>query len=162
MASVVPRPAGRWEVRESVLTPAGPRSRTLVGFRVLSSAVLDQATARATRPFDRDGVITAARRVGAPVEEPAADALARHLISDMARGGEPSPGLRRLLSDQLARVGPGPQLDTHDSMSEWVGASLTRRGEALRDLLGLADRLPQPRRSRSRFPGLRAVSPPSG
>jgi hypothetical protein len=100
--------------------------------------------------------------VGAPVEEPVADTLARHLISEMATGGEPSPGLRRLLTDQLGRVRPAPRLDTHDSMAEWVGASMARRGEALRDLLGLADRLPPPRRSRLLFPGLGSVGPSGG
>ena len=153
---MVRRPAGRWEVRESVLTQAGPRSRSLVGFRVLTSDALDRAEARATQPFDRDGVLAAAYRVGAPVEEPRADAAARALVSEAAAGRLPSPGLRQLLADQLCDAGEALQLQTGDSITDWIGASPARRGEALRDLLGLGDRLPSPDRTRLAFPRLRS------
>jgi hypothetical protein len=124
---------------------------------VLTSAALDQAAARARRPFDRDSVIAAARRVGAPVEVAEADDSARALVVEMAAGRLPSPGLRGLLTTQLGRLSPAPQLQTYDSIAEWIGASPKRRGEVLRDLLDLGDRLPAPRRGRLVFPGLRAV-----
>ena len=68
MAYVVARRNGRFEVRESIHTPEGPRARTLAGFRVLDDEILERASGRATRPFDRRAVIASARRVGAPVE----------------------------------------------------------------------------------------------
>lgn len=67
MAYVVPRHNGRFEVRESVHTPRGPRARTLAGFRVLTDEVLAAARRRATRMFDLDVVLDSAKRAGAPV-----------------------------------------------------------------------------------------------
>jgi hypothetical protein len=68
MAYVVARRNGRFEVRESVHTPQGPRARTLAGFRILDDGVIVRASGRATRPFDRQAVIASARRIGAPVK----------------------------------------------------------------------------------------------
>lgn len=67
MAYVVARRNGRFEVRESLHTSQGPRARTLAGFRVLDEEVIERASGRATRPFDRQAVIDSARRIGAPV-----------------------------------------------------------------------------------------------
>jgi hypothetical protein len=64
MAYVVARPKGRFEIRESVHTPKGPRARTLANFEQL----LDTARLRASRPFDPDAVLASAekaRRVAA-------------------------------------------------------------------------------------------------
>lgn len=74
MAYVVARRNGRFEVRESIHTPDGPRARTLAGFRVLDDEVLVRASGRATRPFDRKAVIASARRIGAPVKRGSARA----------------------------------------------------------------------------------------
>jgi hypothetical protein len=65
MAYVVARPKGRFEIRESVHTPKGPRARSLANFRELSDDVLARARQRATRPFDADAVRAAAARVAA-------------------------------------------------------------------------------------------------
>ncbi|HTC59797.1 MAG TPA: hypothetical protein VK691_06705 [Solirubrobacteraceae bacterium] len=67
MAYVVGRRGGRFEVRESFHTSAGPRSRTLAGFDVLSDDILAAAARRAQRPFDTEAVIRSARRAGARV-----------------------------------------------------------------------------------------------
>jgi hypothetical protein len=67
MAFVVARPNGRFEVRESLHTPAGPRARSLAGFDVLTDEVLAKAARRAERPFDREAVLASAQRAGAPV-----------------------------------------------------------------------------------------------
>jgi hypothetical protein len=67
MAYVVARPKGRFEVRESLHTPKGPRARSLAGFDVLTDEVLAAAARRATRPFDAEAVLASARRAGAPV-----------------------------------------------------------------------------------------------
>lgn len=151
MAFVVRRPGGRWEIRESVQTARGPRARSLATFRVLGPEVLDKAERAATAPLDRDAVLLAARASGAPVGEPPPDRAARTLIIELATGRRVSPGLERLLRDML---GDGRSAD---SVAEWVGATAAARGAALRDLLGLADRLPAPRRGELRFPPLRAA-----
>jgi hypothetical protein len=68
MAYVVARRSGRFEIRESLHTAKGPRSRTLAGFSVLSDDVLSAAARRAQRPFDSDAVLRSARRAGARVQ----------------------------------------------------------------------------------------------
>jgi len=157
MTFVVKRPAGRWEIRESVLTPAGPRARSLATFRTLNLEVLAHAEAAAETGFDRAQVLVAARRAGAPIEESRGDAAARNLLAELAAGDSPSPGLARLVLDRLASIA-APELAAGDSIADWVGKSDDDRGTALRDLLELSDRLPAPRRGRLRFPGLSPVA----
>jgi hypothetical protein len=62
MAYVVARPKGRFEIRESVHTPKGPRARTLANFGQLTEKVLDTARRRANRPFDLDAVRASAEK----------------------------------------------------------------------------------------------------
>lgn len=62
MAYVVARPKGRFEIRESVHTPRGPRARTLANFGHLTDKVLDTARLRASRPFDLDAVRASAEK----------------------------------------------------------------------------------------------------
>jgi hypothetical protein len=66
MAYVVARPKGRFEIRESIHTPSGPRARSLAGFDVLTDEVLAKAALRARRPFELEAVLTSGRRAGAP------------------------------------------------------------------------------------------------
>jgi len=66
MAYVVARRKGRFEVRESLHTPAGPRARSLAGFDVLTDEVVAKAARRAQRPFDVEAVLASGRRAGAP------------------------------------------------------------------------------------------------
>ena len=54
MAYVVARPKGRFEIRESVHTPKGPRARSLANFEQLTDEVLDPRRRRASRPFDAE------------------------------------------------------------------------------------------------------------
>ena len=68
MAYVVARRNGRFEIRESLHTAKGPRSRTLAGFSVLTDDVLAAAARRAQRPFDADAVLRSGRRAGARVQ----------------------------------------------------------------------------------------------
>ena len=151
MAYVVRRTGGRWEIRESVATDRGPRARSLVVFRVLDGTTLDRAAAAATRPFDRTGVLASARRAGARVAGGVADASARRLLAQMARGSSPSPALARLLRENLADrpSTPGVEMDL-----VWLDASDEARGRTLRDLLDLGDRLPARRRGPLRYPPL--------
>ncbi|MHB8329816.1 MAG: hypothetical protein ACYDD6_09370, partial [Acidimicrobiales bacterium] len=79
MAYIVAK-RGRFEVRESLHTAKGPRSRTLTTFHVFDDQVLDRARDRARRPFDAATLRRAARKAGAPVAESNADSSARVLL----------------------------------------------------------------------------------
>ena len=148
MAYVARRPKGRFEIRESVHTPKGPRSRSLATFTVLDDDVLGRAAAASTSPLVADEVRASARRAGATIAPSAANDYGRRLLRELRAGHRPSPGLRRLLLDAL-REERAPRLDAGDSIADWVGASADERGEALRDLLALTDQLPQPRGRRT-------------
>ena len=74
VAYVVSRRGGRFELRESLHTAKGPRSRTLAGFDVLTDDILAAAAGRAQRPFDAEAVIRSARRAGAGVRAAASGA----------------------------------------------------------------------------------------
>lgn len=67
MAYVVARRKGRFEIRESLHTPDGPRARSLAGFDILTDEVVAKAAQRAQRPFDVEAILASARRAGAPV-----------------------------------------------------------------------------------------------
>jgi hypothetical protein len=153
MAYVVARPRGRWEIRESYATPSGPRARTLASFGELSDATIDRAEKNARTSFNRDDVVRAARRAGAPFERDPSDVLAGALLRRVSHGDGPRPGLGRLLRDRLADAGDTPgRVDV--SLADWIGAPLAERGAALVDLLGLVDRLPKTPRTPLAFPGL--------
>jgi len=154
MAFVIVRRDGRFEIRESLATPDGPRARTLATFRELSDTVLDHAEGRATRPFDRRRVETNARAVGAQRDGRETARLAHHLLEDLHSGRSLPPALAAALARQLE--GATTSLpDSLPAMADWFGATARERGDALRDLLRLTDRLPpgRPRRGR-RFPRL--------
>lgn len=67
MAYVAARRNGRFEIRESVHTPRGPRARSLAGFSIMTDDVIARAARRASRPFDAATVIASGRRAGARV-----------------------------------------------------------------------------------------------
>jgi hypothetical protein len=125
---------------------------------VLTPDVVTHALERAELPLTEDEVRRAARRAGAPVALAPADEAAATLIGELAAGRRPRPALARALADAL----PGPRRhenasDAERAVAPWIGTSLEERGEALRDLLLLADRLPARRRGRTlRFPRLAA------
>ncbi len=151
MAYVVRRPLGRWEIRESYATGAGPRSRTLATFRALSPKVIERAAGAAQTHFDPNRLLRAARRAGVPFEPAPGDAIATSLIRGIACGERVRPGLRRLLRDRLDASQIRP---VDESLAEWIGATPEERAAALVDLLGLADRLPRPRAGPLEFPRL--------
>ena len=127
MAYVVARRSGRFEIRESLHTAKGPRSRTLAGFSVLSDDVLSIAAQRAQRPFDSGAVLRSAQRAGAGVE-------VAHIESSRAR--------ERFLAgseNMTASVSRTPTV-----------AARGDSGAALLELLGFADmvRAGQPPRPR--------------
>lgn len=153
MAYVTAGRGGSFEVRESHVTPDGPRSRTLATFRELDTATIEKVVARAANPPSREELVQAALRAGAPVSGPPVDGAVRALLRSLARGEEPNPKLRRLLLDALAGEGT--------SAEEWLGTSLAERGEALRDVLLLADAVPiMARPERIGFPRLDSTPDP--
>lgn len=152
MAYVVARKTGAWEIRESQNTEAGPRSRTLATFKTLTPEVVAHAQGRSSKPLDADELRRAARRAGAPVAPPETDRAAGELFAELAVGRRPRPMLARLLVGALQDE-RGVQTANAEAAAAWIAASPTRRGDTLRDLLLLADRLPPPRaRRRERFP----------
>jgi hypothetical protein len=100
MAYVVARPKGRFEIRESLHTPDGPRAHSLAGFDVLTDVVLAKAAGRAQRPFDVGAVLASAHRAGAPttvsVGGETDDARGRFVEASrrMARALQRPPALR--------------------------------------------------------------------
>lgn len=157
MSYVVARPDGRFEIRESIHTPRGPRARTLASFRTLDDATLDHAEARATRPFDRARVITRALDRGAHYRPPSPATLAAQLLRSLASGGRLPLTLAQALRDQIGTV-DGRLPDSIPPLFDWIGASSGERGQALRELLRMTDRLPPPRRRRERrFPRIHSA-----
>lgn len=127
MAYVVARGSGRFEIRESLHTAKGPRSRTLAGFFVLTDDVLAAAARRAQRPFDSYAVLRSGRRAGARIK--------------VARGVTSSARDRFLAGSEnmAASVSRPPP-----------AAARGNAGAALLELLGFADmvRAGQPPRPR--------------
>ncbi|TMK38560.1 MAG: hypothetical protein E6G56_14310 [Actinobacteria bacterium] len=151
MAYIVAGRAKRWEIRESHTTPNGPRSRTLATFRALTPDVIERARQRAAKPLSAAGLRQAALRAGAPVELPAAERAARELLGELAAGRRPPRGIGLLLAERLddepaSRLGRTGVSDSARAAGGWVAVSADRRGETLRELLLLADKLPRPRR----------------
>jgi hypothetical protein len=126
MAYVVTRPAGRFEIRESVHTPKGPRAHSLANFSLLTDKVLAVAAERSTRPFDVQAVLASAGKVGAPTVASRIDGHNRTV------GGseEASTSLRRFVesSQRMAKVLERPP-----------AAQRSDPGSVLIDLLDFAD-----------------------
>lgn len=140
------------------MTERGPRSRTLATFRKLTPEIVERARERAQKDVSEEEIARAALRAGAPVAERPADRAARELLGELARGRRPKPVLRRLLQDALGDRDAGAS-DSARAAASWSGATDAERGAALRDLLLLADKLPQRRREpRTRFPRLETRS----
>lgn len=163
MAYIVSRSDARFELRESAWTPKGPRSRTLATFSRIGPEVVKQAIERSHGLVTKADLIAAARRAGVHVLRPPADEAATRLLSALDDGERLSPALDRVLRD---RLGPAldkaarPVSDAERAATAWLGRSLADRGDALRDLLLLSDRLPERRRAeRSGFPVIRTTSP---
>jgi hypothetical protein len=102
MAYVVATQPGRFEVRESISTANGPRSRTLASFRELTPEVIEKARTRAAKSPEAEELIRSALKAGAPVRGPELDEAARETLRLLANGQRPDPMVRRLLLDALA------------------------------------------------------------
>jgi len=150
-----PRPEGptssRYEIRESVMTSAGPRARTLVTFRVLTAAVIADAAARAERRFDAEKIRARAADLRIPRHSHEAAATASALLARIRRGDTLPPvlvaELRRALPQSASDAAEVP--DELGSAVEWIGVDDATRGRALRDLVDVASRIPAPTRTRA-------------
>jgi hypothetical protein len=161
MAYIVARKSEGWEIRESRATPAGPRARTLATFRTLTPDVLEHARTRSTGAINAQELRRAALQLGAPVSAESADRAAGELLAELSRGCGPRPALRQLLLDTLQdqpTAAPGHRAsDSARAAAAWVTATPHRRGETLRDLLLLTDRLPPAAiHAPRRFPRMRS------
>jgi hypothetical protein len=154
MAYFVHRGADRLELRESVATPRGPRSRTLLSFREpLTSDLLAHAISRASRPLDSASLMRLAREKGIRVSEVTRESEARDLLARLRRPDRLDPVLVSLLQRALEHHPARPVPEELAEAAEWVGATPAERGRALRGLLRLYDRIRRnrpPRRERPR------------
>ncbi|MGN6557176.1 MAG: hypothetical protein ACTHLH_04090 [Solirubrobacterales bacterium] len=150
MAYVVATKPGRFEVRESVSTPKGPRSRTLASFREMTIETVDRVQANSEKPPTAAELTRLALRAGAPVRGSELDEAASETLRRIASGEQPDPKLRRLLLDALSSQSGTEQppesnglvSDAARAASQWIGVGAEDRGNALRELLELADALP--------------------
>ncbi|HEX5989284.1 MAG TPA: hypothetical protein VFY75_03605 [Solirubrobacterales bacterium] len=150
MAYVVATKPGRFEVRESVNTAEGPRSRTLASFRELTAETVEKVQARAEKPPTAAELTHLALRAGAPVRGSELDEAASETLRRIASGEQPDPKLRRLLIDALSNEGPSEHPSESKSLvsdaaraaTQWIGVGVEDRATALRELLELADALP--------------------
>lgn len=156
MPFVVPKQDGAWEIRVSAATPRGPRSKTLARFRLLTDDVIRHAIERAGGAVSEVELRQAAARAGAPVAAQGAGAAAAQLVDDLARGRPLPERLRRLAIDALG--GEADVSAEERALGEWIAATPAQRGETLRDLLDLADKLPHRREGTLRFPPLRSAT----
>jgi hypothetical protein len=133
---------GAYEIRECRSTERGPRQYVLARFRsALTPEVLEEAEARARRPFDRARLVASARRRGIPVSPHRTDAAARRLLAALRAGGSVEPGLVALLREALSMLEAEPLPDHLADAAEWIGRSQAERGKALRGLLRTASRI---------------------
>ena len=140
MASIR-RQGERFEIRECHTTSTGPRQRTLARFdRILTPEVVDEAAARARRPFDRSALFARAREQGIPSVGEYRSGDARRLIAALRAGQPLQPSLVGLLTQALAGRDSSALPPHLEDAAEWLGATEAARGKALRGLLRVASR----------------------
>ena len=145
MAYLVRQTSGTVQIRESIRTDRGPRSRMLASFRgALDDRVLDRAARTASRPLDREDLIAKAQAMGVGWT-PSTSVAARQLVKRLRRGGGLDPVLVGLLKESLAGMLEMELADDLDEAADWVGASDEERGATLRGLLRLTDAIARSR-----------------
>lgn len=143
MASIR-KQGNRYEIRECLQTPKGPRQRALVRFdRILTPEVLDQAEAAARKPFDRETILLQAEARGIPVSQLPESGDAHRLLAYLRAGGTLEPPLVAALQEALAGLEASPIPDYLEDAFEWAGRSESARGRGLRGLLRTASRIAQ-------------------
>lgn len=156
---------GSYEIRECRTTARGPRQYTLARFRdALTPEILEEAAARAQRPFDAQKLIARARARGIAVSAERRHTAARRLLGELRAGRALEPSLVALLKQALAEREERPLASHLSDAADWVGRSEASRGKALRGLLRAASRVVRSRGPRralpeasSRFPRFRST-----
>ncbi len=149
MAYLIARGSGRFEIRETCSSSGVTRTRSLAGFRgSLSPDVLERAAARASKPFDAARIRARASELGVLVTNRRDDRAARALLAHLRSGFPVDPILVTILRGALERAPAAPIPEDLADAAEWIGVSAARRGEALRGLLRVSDRI-----MRARLPG---------
>ena len=139
MAYLVRQASGTVQIRESVRTDRGPRSRMLASFRgALNDLALDQAARKALRPLDREDVIAKAQTMGIGWTL-STSVAARQLVKRLRRRPSLDPVLVGLLRKSLSDMMETELADDLDEAADWVGTSDEERGATLRGLLRLSD-----------------------
>jgi hypothetical protein len=132
----------RYEIRECLATPHGPRQLALASFRgVLTPEVLDRAEAKAHKPLKRADLMARAVQIGISVTERRQHPEARTLLASLQRGAELEPTLVQLLQTALQRLDSRAVPDHLVDAADWIGQPERERGAALRGLLRAADRI---------------------
>jgi hypothetical protein len=161
MATIIARDDGRFEVRESIATARGPRSRTLAIFRALNDDVLDHADQRAGRALDRKALIARAHALGLHVTRVAGASEPAGFL-DRLRNNGLWPTHVRAVQEAIADIEIDALPDHLEAMTDWLGADDRNRADALVDLLRLAGAIVAARDVELRsgpleFPCLKAV-----
>lgn len=158
MAYLVRRGGETVEIRESRATPRGPRSRQLARFSgPLTPAVLASAASAASRPFDEQALRRRAEVMGVPAPLRAPEHEARALLARLRRDDPIDPAIAGLLLRALEDAQTQSVPEHLADAAEWIGASSSARGAALRDLLDAfgriaASRPPRRMRPHASFP----------
>jgi len=156
MAYLVRRPGGKVQIRESVRTEHGPRSKILASFRgALNEEILSAAATKAVRPLDRAGLIAKAKALGIGWTS-TANSAARQLVKRLRREQALDPVLVGLLRRSLSNLREAEVPDELDEAADWLGSSDEERAAALRGLLRLSDAIA---RSRETAPSPRPDKP---
>jgi hypothetical protein len=156
---------GSYEIRECRTTERGPRQYILARFKdALTPESLEEAAARAQRPFDAQKLIAAARARGIAVTAERRHSAARQLLAELRAGRPLEPSLVALLKKALAEREERPLPEHLSDAADWVGRSEASRGKALRGLLRAASRVVRSRgprhvarETRSLFPRFRSA-----
>jgi len=138
-----------YEIRECRSTEKGPRQFALARFTgILTPEVLEEAAARAHRPFDVRELLASARRRGIPVSPHRTHTAARQLLAELRAGRPIEPSLVAQLRQALAMLDGGSLPEHLQDAADWMGRSESARGKALRGLLRAASRVIHSRGSR--------------
>jgi hypothetical protein len=94
---------------------------------------------------------TLCRRAGAPVVPSPPDNAAAQLLAALAHDEHPRPRIARIVAAELGATGASAT-DSERAAARWLNATPAERGQTLRDLLLLADRLPARKSKQLAYP----------
>lgn len=159
MAYLVARPDGRYEIRESRRGKSGPIARSLSTFKILDRSSLDRARANCRGKFDQDQIVKRAKELGVPTQLVGdATELALNLVAEIRSGAALAPGVAAVVREALPET-PAIDPGIAEAVAEWAGRSDRDRGDALLELMLLAEQYPDAERKGDiDFPPFRHVA----